>query len=134
MSETQAEYRAGEQQQLKPCPWCGDNKQSVLWSDMYGAYVECNGCKAVGPDARSYEEAVEVWNTRAADAEVERLRAQVAQAKAAIEVLAVEAYYNDHRDDWRNPDCGLRLEHEATGKDAPAPWQFAADALKELDA
>ena len=76
----------------------------------------------------------ERWNTRAADAEIERLQAQLAAARAALEVLAVEAYYNDHRDDWRNPECGFRLEHEAAGKDAPTPWQFAADALEALDA
>lgn len=149
MSENKGEYQAGEQQ-LKPCPFCGG--QYDLEATCDGA--KCNYCGAVGPIVDSREDGIATWNTRAANAEVERLRAQLAEysaglagaaneihglmlkieaARAALVVLAVEAYYNDHRDDWRSPDCGLRLEHETTGKDAPTPWQFAADALKELE-
>ena len=131
MSEDKAQYQAGERQQLKPCPFCGGHMHMLRYRER----LSCMNCGAEGPDgkAQDLQSLLTAWNTRAADAEVERLRAQLAQAKAALEVLAVEAYYNDHRDDWRNPDCGLRLEHEATGKDAPAPWQFAADALKGLE-
>ena len=132
MSEDKAQYQAG--QQLKPCPFCGSDNV-----DDWETHVRCHKCGARGPWQWHVEGedpmviSANAWNTRAADAEVERLRAQLAAARAALELLAIAAHYNDHRDDWRNPDCGLRLEHEAAGKDAPTPWQFAADALEGLE-
>ena len=145
MSENKAQYQAGEQQQLKPCPFCGsnnvfwgeDDSAHVFWGEDDSAHVYfifCANCSAEGAKTPFLgDSASERWNTRAADAEVERLRAQLAQAKAALEVLATEGYYTDYNDSWRSPDCGLRLEHETVGKDAPHPWQFAADALKGLE-
>jgi Lar family restriction alleviation protein len=55
-----------EQEELKPCPFCGcDQIQSSemdKWVVPYARY--CRNCRAYGPHKRTYEEAIEAWNTR----------------------------------------------------------------------
>ena len=48
---------------LKPCPFCGGERQRVKSSGRWGWFVSCE-CAAVGPSAGSREEAVERWNDR----------------------------------------------------------------------
>lgn len=48
--------------ELKNCPFCGG---SAVWNDTGNkpCFVICK-CGAIGPDARSGEEAIAAWNTR----------------------------------------------------------------------
>ncbi|WP_354686698.1 Lar family restriction alleviation protein [Cupriavidus necator] len=62
---------------LMPCPFCGKHVASLQYDvDAYpdaetlGWYVDCDnetadGCGAIGPTARTQEEAIAAWNTRA---------------------------------------------------------------------
>jgi len=50
-----------ERQNLKPCPFCGDDQPVLLYSA-----VRCRICGAVGPFSSSDDQAIEKWNTRAA--------------------------------------------------------------------
>lgn len=64
---------------FKPCPFCGSNGASLTETRQYGhgdstcqVYVECNTCRAKGPDAGFWgsptdeqrQSAVEKWNNR----------------------------------------------------------------------
>lgn len=48
---------------LLPCPFCGGTEQRVKSSGRWGWFVSCS-CAAVGPGAKSREEAVIAWNMR----------------------------------------------------------------------
>lgn len=50
----------------KSCPFCGCNK-AVTWHIGHRDLpwmVECMGCMAEGPWAKTEEEAIELWNRR----------------------------------------------------------------------
>lgn len=60
------------EQQLKPCPFCGNDDMTVFngrqidplapcWTSM----VECLKCFAKGPEVGSKDLAIKGWNTRA---------------------------------------------------------------------
>lgn len=44
---------------LKPCPFCGSTELVIV---EIGVWVECKGCKTLGPDGNSEQEALEKWN------------------------------------------------------------------------
>jgi len=46
-------------QNLKPCPFCGDDQPVLLYSA-----VRCRICGAVGPYSGSDEQAIKKWNAR----------------------------------------------------------------------
>lgn len=46
---------------LRPCPFCQSTNQRIKHSSRWGWFVSCE-CAAVGPSARSKEEAIERWN------------------------------------------------------------------------
>ena len=51
---------------IKPCPFCGCNK-AVTWHIGHRDLpwmVECMGCMAEGPWAKTEGEAIELWNRR----------------------------------------------------------------------
>ena len=53
---------------LKPCPFCG-GQAMVRIDSMYIYYIECTTLSCTARDTRwfkSYDEAVEAWNTRSA--------------------------------------------------------------------
>lgn len=49
--------------ELLPCPFCGGTEQRVKSSERWGWFVSCS-CAAVGPSARSRDEAIIAWNCR----------------------------------------------------------------------
>jgi Lar family restriction alleviation protein len=49
---------------LKPCPFCGGLQLVMMPYEPY--YQECLDCGASGPWGKSPEEAVALWNKRAA--------------------------------------------------------------------
>ena len=85
---------------LKPCPFCGCNSVSFTLDHNQGSkwgYAECDGCGASGPETRTnycndehqewHEHAVDEWNTRKGDEEIERLNKENAELRATVEVL-----------------------------------------------
>ena len=50
-------------QELKPCPFCGQQQAKVKHSSRWGWFVSCQ-CAAVGPSSESREAAIDAWNTR----------------------------------------------------------------------
>ena len=66
MSEKSTKVNKSQFDFLKPCPFCGCNK-AVTWHIGYRDLpwmVECMGCMAEGPWAKTEEEAIELWNMR----------------------------------------------------------------------
>lgn len=49
--------------ELKSCPFCGGTEQRIKSSGRWGWFVSCSCC-AVGPSAKSRDDAVTAWNTR----------------------------------------------------------------------
>ena len=102
-------------EELKACPFCGGRGAPYLVTDDDWAQVEC-ACLSnitVGPfDSES--EAITAWNTRATDAENQRLRAEVREAEANINLKAefIDATINQMaQKDQTNAE--LRAEVEA---------------------
>ena len=70
---------------LKPCPFCGctlvdcddvtDNNGNLGW------HVYCPQCFCDGPGMDCKADAIAAWNRRASDAEIERLRAVLVEAR-----------------------------------------------------
>ena len=52
---------------LKSCPFCGSTKIELNDPDIPTRWVGCENCGAIGPDAKSDREAVELWNNRVED-------------------------------------------------------------------
>jgi Lar family restriction alleviation protein len=52
--------------ELKPCPFCGEERIMHMRGD-YGNlhWGFCKSCKCEGPVAMGWDEAKELWNTRA---------------------------------------------------------------------
>ena len=51
--------------ELKPCPFCKNSDDDMLfvWTDIdYTKYVFCNRCGAQGPRTSSKEGAIKKWN------------------------------------------------------------------------
>ena len=71
-----------ETPEMKPCPFCGSSK----FLDGTES-PNCAVCDALGPDGNDEENAVQLWNTRASDAEIARLKAEVADWKNGQEAL-----------------------------------------------
>jgi hypothetical protein len=76
---------------ISPCPFCGRAPWS---SDLHGGapiyWIECTQCEAAGPINRSNlpHLAIAAWNARPGDA---ALRARLAAAEAEVERLRAEA-------------------------------------------
>ncbi|MEO1700265.1 MAG: Lar family restriction alleviation protein [Planctomycetota bacterium] len=54
-----------EEQNLKPCPFCGDTYYLVVDDHPGAASVLCDACDVEGPMRQSKTEAVTAWNRRA---------------------------------------------------------------------
>lgn len=84
---------------LKPCPICGSEATYIFQPESAGGYfpehhharcsnIECP-VENMSMTEGSMEELVQNWNCRAGDAEVARLTAELAAAKAEIERLLI---------------------------------------------
>jgi Lar family restriction alleviation protein len=54
-------------QQLKPCPFCGNKKmteEDVLFYEHIEYAVICNKCDAAGPFGKTEKQAISIWNKR----------------------------------------------------------------------
>ncbi len=69
--------------ELKPCPFCGASCLQIVSGQPGCHYVKCESCK-VTTDDTSRSRAITAWNTRADDAEIERLR-RIENAARAIQ-------------------------------------------------
>lgn len=50
--------------ELKPCPFCGDQKTVMLQHMAQFSYVECGECCATGSHEVVDEDAIDAWNQR----------------------------------------------------------------------
>lgn len=73
---------------LKPCPFCGYDGVDI-WNES----VYCKKCGCHTAEHATEGRAVEVWNTRADDKEVSKLKEQL-----AIAVDFIEKVYSDESD------------------------------------
>lgn len=81
---------------LRPCPFCGgeaqlsDDQAMRAYGGVYVRCVDCGVKTTVEPVNRAYiadEKAVSLWNRRATDAEIERLRRERDAAVADLAEL-----------------------------------------------
>ena len=67
---------------LKPCPFCACDQLKISPNIHTGLLrVQCEGCWATSVTSNNRANLIAAWNRRAADAEIERLRAAVVTAK-----------------------------------------------------
>lgn len=54
-------------EQLKPCPFCGENASKTARFNMgyFGDGIKCSKCKAETPSYLVEQKAIDWWNTRA---------------------------------------------------------------------
>ena len=52
--------------ELIECPFCGSNSELVIVADSWRKHyrVECEACKATGPEEYTKGEAIKSWNAR----------------------------------------------------------------------
>lgn len=71
---------------LKPCPWCNKTPSIVKEEPYY--YIQClNGeCEVMMETywEKTKKKVIKYWNTRASDAQIESLTAQLEEATAEI--------------------------------------------------
>ena len=68
--------------ELLPCPFCGSADINTE-GPCYDAFM-CNGCGASQYDQPGHAEAIAAWNTRASQAEIERLRKALTACLEAV--------------------------------------------------
>lgn len=58
---------------LKPCPFCGCDERNLFSTHdgHYGHFVECRTCLARVKEFGSLEEAIDAWNTRSGERNME---------------------------------------------------------------
>lgn len=75
-------------ERLKPCPFCGGQGRLFGPKPAFQAtWVKCDRCTAAINAERGTEAAAEVWNRRAEDAEITRLREEVEAQKEIVAVV-----------------------------------------------
>ncbi len=71
---------------LRPCPFCGREAETVRAGNMY--YVQCGNsdCPVVVETNNYYaeEEAISAWNTRETDNEIEQNRGSKTQSSGIV--------------------------------------------------
>ena len=68
---------------LKPCPFCGNNRSRIVHPDEFCGY--CPRCGTIGPMSDTPELAAAAWNTRPAE---DALRAELADERERVQGLA----------------------------------------------
>ncbi len=53
-----------EQNEMKPCPFCGGKPELYLYYDRKSLLIECDECGARIFGYRSIDEIIEAWNKR----------------------------------------------------------------------
>ena len=48
--------------EVVPCPFCKEDDYQVFDREHGTIYIECNNCRARGPDELTYQYAVNAWN------------------------------------------------------------------------
>lgn len=81
--------------ELKPCPFCGGTNVDVFgpigWYRQFGISHSCrtffggSGDFTIG--AKTKEEAIAAWNTRAPDPDLDAAEARIAELEAALRIL-----------------------------------------------
>ncbi len=68
--------------ELKPCPFCGEQSATNITSYGKRYYAFCPNCKAYSDSFHDQGKAIEAWNTRQPDPAVATLTAMVEELKA----------------------------------------------------
>lgn len=54
-------------EELKPCPFCGNDEEEelqILVNEINWYYMACGACLAEGPHCKTINDAIIEWNTR----------------------------------------------------------------------
>lgn len=85
---------------LKPCPFCGSDDLKYT-----SYYVECNNCKALGPDKTDVTTAEMHWNSRVPVVEPPEIKCELCPPESAAEAV-YEAWFRR-----RDPFLGTPTGH-----------------------
>ena len=69
---------------LKPCPFCGSSKVAIEEADDFLFYVECAKCGSKGADSTDADRAVENWNKRTNNNNLDALQNKANKMWAAL--------------------------------------------------
>lgn len=75
--------------QLKPCPFCGNNRPRIVHPDRFCGY--CPRCGTIGPMSDTAEDAAAAWDHRPAE---DALRAELDAMRAVVDA-AVQWHRNE---------------------------------------
>ena len=50
--------------ELRPCPFCGADDETMLHTEQGDWMIDCDGCFAHGPLCETEDAAIAAWNTR----------------------------------------------------------------------
>lgn len=56
-----------QEQELKPCPFCGGTDLHLSGIEQIFIGVSCNTCDCEGPSQKTKRGAIKTWNTRAVE-------------------------------------------------------------------
>ena len=80
---------------MKPCPYCNSKKLELTESyTPRWMHMECVDCGATGPECRSEEKAIELWNNRPIESIIEDIKAMVALSYDCRICKLIEKYIN----------------------------------------
>jgi len=83
---------------LKNCPFCGSEHISYQFAERMKPqphFVACLTCGATGRYTQEKWYALQSWNSRASNTQIESLTAQLEEATKALEFYADKSNYND---------------------------------------
>lgn len=126
--------------ELKACPFCGGEQVTTAPNHHIGDAAWAAICKACGASVQhdTEAEAITAWNTRATDAENQRLRAEVDALRAELDLnhpierrtlLQVRSFLARHGAAQVDAYCQQRLHDMAMdARAALKQWKEASDA------
>jgi len=107
--------------ELKPCPFCGGEAETLTAESMHGGYlfgIMCNDCRSRGDVYGTESEAIAAWNSRAERTCEFNIKDNMNETEGMgdvwIECSACNCVFDFYADEWLMkmsycPNCGCKV-------------------------